>query len=274
MKFLKPEKWPNGSESLDLSKSKNCSLILECVLELMSPKGRNRNEPYKSKKGERPMKILVFDDNEANRITAEATLKGHELTIVGTYDEAQSMLASNTDHRKVEEILEEIFGDFNPYRTEDTDKKEAYFKARTEVLEMYTSHPDFEVVMTDLMVPASSQHLGNPQLGGQERELGAIIALFAIFQGVKNVLVASDMNHHDHPASAALDCFHKCRAELKLKCINNLPMVWIDAVTHEIVTDKFLQTKEGEEKYPGKWDCRKGLIKGKHWGQLMEWLMK
>lgn len=38
------------------------------------------------------MDILVFDDNAIHRRAAQAILKGHNLTVVGTYDEAQQAI--------------------------------------------------------------------------------------------------------------------------------------------------------------------------------------
>jgi CheY-like chemotaxis protein len=43
------------------------------------------------------LKVLVFDDNEINRAVAEAQLgKEYDLTVVGTYDEAQDLLSKET----------------------------------------------------------------------------------------------------------------------------------------------------------------------------------
>ncbi|HAO64931.1 TPA: hypothetical protein DCQ44_03040 [Candidatus Taylorbacteria bacterium] len=40
------------------------------------------------------MKVLVFDDSQINRSAAQAQLKDHDLTVVGTYDEAQKLLTT------------------------------------------------------------------------------------------------------------------------------------------------------------------------------------
>ena len=38
------------------------------------------------------MRILVIDDNQIHHMSARQTLGGHELRIVGTYDEAYELL--------------------------------------------------------------------------------------------------------------------------------------------------------------------------------------
>jgi CheY-like chemotaxis protein len=40
------------------------------------------------------MKILVIDDKKVNRVSAQQTIAGHDLTIVGNYDEAVRQLDS------------------------------------------------------------------------------------------------------------------------------------------------------------------------------------
>ncbi|MFA7302256.1 MAG: hypothetical protein WC030_00710 [Candidatus Paceibacterota bacterium] len=119
---------------------------------------------------EQVLKIFVFDDSPANRRSAEITLAGHDLTIVGTYDEAQDALVACAD---------------------------------------------YDVVLTDLMVPASAREQGSTgrALVGQEMPIGTTIALLAVMLGVKNVCVFSNMNHHHHPAVAALDVFWEITAQ-------------------------------------------------------------
>lgn len=66
----------------------------------------------------------------------------------------------------------------------------------------------YDAVLTDLMLPASVETLGQDaveQFAGQEMPLGFVIALLAAFNGAKYVGVVTDMNHHSHPMSAALD---------------------------------------------------------------------
>ena len=120
------------------------------------------------------MRILVFDDSPQNQQSARAQFKDHDLTVIGTFNEASDLLTPL------------VYGDQpNP-------------KFRK-----------FDVVLTDMMVPASDRSLGGSarNYAGQEMPLGSIIALQALYAGVKKVALVTDTNHHDHPASAALDSF-------------------------------------------------------------------
>ena len=69
---------------------------------------------------------------------------------------------------------------------------------------------DFEVVMVDLLMPASEQKQGldGKKFVGQEMPIGIFLALLAAKNGAKYVAVFTDSGHHDHPASACLDVFN------------------------------------------------------------------
>jgi hypothetical protein len=111
------------------------------------------------------MKILIFDDSVTNRNAAQAQLKDHDLTIVGTYDEAEKILDGPTT---------------------------------------------FDVVLTDLLVPASRRAQGSMALVGVEMPVGIFIGLLAAVRGrVKYAAVFTDSDHHSHPASACFDAFNK-----------------------------------------------------------------
>lgn len=178
------------------------------------------------------MKILVFDDTRKHRDAAWILLKGHELTVVGTYDEAEDLLMRS---------------------------------------------PNFDVVMTDLMVPASSHEQGAEgwHFVGQEMPLGSIIALLALAEGVKKVAVVTDTNHHHHPASAALDCFNRVggSGDVRIFCTNNA-LVPIDEQTMEAVDKNYPFSSEGQEKYPARADhTRKGLFWAKDWKKVLDALL-
>jgi len=241
------------------------------------------------------VKILVFDDKKVHLVSALRTLVGHDLVVVSTYDEAQKALVSEVDYDRAEELLPGLLVEaglsatFNPHR-EDKDVSEAdkakYWVARQKSQDMATNRPDFDVVLTDLLVPASRQAQGDVgrALVGKEMPLGTIIALLALVAGVKKVAVVTDMNHHNHPASAAFDCFGKCKLPgVNIICTNRAGMVNIDEETEELVDVEFLRddkhndTAEGLKKYPyvgpDNWGPRKGLGQGKNWGEILKQLM-
>lgn len=96
------------------------------------------------------LKILVFDDSEVHRKSAELCLgKDHDLTIVSTYNEAQEALKPKTDYARSSEITREL-----------EKSGMTWGDASREANERATTYPDFDVVLTDLMVPASRQALG------------------------------------------------------------------------------------------------------------------
>ncbi len=158
------------------------------------------------------MKILVFDDSDINRSAAIAQLKGHDLTVVGTYDEAQELLTPQFDHEGASSALKSQFGNFNPYRSDDEAKKADYFAAEKVANEQATTYPNFDVVLTDLLVPTSRQEQGpgGASLVGKEMPVGIFIGLLAAVKTcAKYVAVFTDSDHHSHPASACFDVFNR-----------------------------------------------------------------
>ena len=235
------------------------------------------------------MKILVFDDTPMHRKAAELSLACHDLTVVGTYDEAQKALVPSMDHKKVEQILPNLLvkaglaANFSRYRGKgEVSESDAakYDAAQEEAYELATTYPAFDVVMTDLMVPASRQAQGpdGSRFVGQEMPLGTTIALLALVAGIKKVAVVTDMNHHNHPASAMFDCFGKCKNPgINIICTNRVGGVAIDEVSGQLVDQKFLESDEGGKKYPypegHNYGSRKGLVWGKNWGSILKKLL-
>jgi len=152
------------------------------------------------------MKILVFDDNELHRNAAvEQLAEDHELTVIETYDEAEDALKSRIDKKRVRQFLAEA--GFSNRPRFGTDEWRTFYSAELKAEKEATIHPDFDIVLTDLLVPASSRNQGGKgnNYVGQEMPLGTVIAFLAIKIGVKHVGVITDLNHHNHPASASLD---------------------------------------------------------------------
>lgn len=67
----------------------------------------------------------------------------------------------------------------------------------------------FDVALLDLLMPAEATTLGGEGMAffGQPFPVGFPLAISMALQGVKHVAVATDTNHHHHPASAAMDWF-------------------------------------------------------------------
>lgn len=109
------------------------------------------------------MRILVIDDTVAHQDAAREQLRGHELTVVGTYDDGERLLQEES----------------------------------------------FDVVLTDLLMPASERTQGpdGRKFVGQEMPVGIFLALLAATRGARYVGLLTATNHHAHPASACLDAF-------------------------------------------------------------------
>jgi hypothetical protein len=162
------------------------------------------------------MKILVFDDSQIHRAAAQAQLTDHDLVVVGTYDAAQKAVTPSFDEEGHSRAVEERVGVVPPRNTPDEEWQTYWAKRRAvdaekELREQYTTYPDFDVVLVDLLVPASSQAQGNKghAFVGQEMPIGIFIALLAARNGAKYVAVLTDSSHHDHPASACFDVFNE-----------------------------------------------------------------
>lgn len=223
------------------------------------------------------MKILIFDDSKIHRIAAQLTLGGeHEITVVDTYDKAAAALSTEIDYERLTTLRAEA--NIGRYPNEGTaDMQAAWNKANEELQEKARRRPDFDVVLTDLLVLPSSEAQGpeGEKFLGQEMPLGTIIALRALAAGIKMVAVVTDMNHHNHPASAAFDGFKpfSIGTDVKVICTNNAGDVPIDVATGELVSGEFLDSDQGREKYPfpdgQRWGERKSLGSGKNWRSVL-----
>ncbi len=238
------------------------------------------------------MKILVFDDSAKNLDSAKRLLgKDHSLTLVSTYDEAEVALTPKTDYDLRNRLLKEriyvevgLPGDYNPYSGNKSDSERAKSKiAYDKAMELATRYPDFDVVLTDLFVPASGNAQGPEGLPfvGKEMPIGTTIALLAIRAGVKNVAVVTDINHHNHPAAAMFDAFADwsgCRAgAVNIHCVNNIHSIAIDSATDEVINSDYLYSAEGRTRYfyPSSEGGReKGFVwGGKDWSRVLSNLL-
>lgn len=156
------------------------------------------------------MRILVIDDNQLHQASAQQTLGGHDVTIVGTYDEAHKLLQKpRASYEAVDAELKRR-GFKNPYAQDAT--KEEKIEARAErkrIEQELCPSPSFDAVLSDLLMPASKMTMGPDGMKyvGQEMPVGFALSLMASLHGAKYVAVVTDTNHHNHPASAMLDSF-------------------------------------------------------------------
>lgn len=157
------------------------------------------------------MKILVIDDSQLHQQSARQTLEGHEFTIVGTYDEAHKLLQEpHANYEAVKAELERRGFTKNPYDKSTTDEEQkARWEEQKRVEVELCPPPSFDVVLSDLLMPASRMTMGDKGMEyvGQEMPVGFALSLMAAIHGARYIAVVTDTNHHDHPASAMLDTF-------------------------------------------------------------------
>lgn len=233
------------------------------------------------------MKILVLDDSFVNRKSARATLKDHDLVVVGTFDEAMDQLDPYWHECQIRKklLIEHGFDeDDAPYLANlknDEDRKSLCQRLHEEAKQQASILP-FDAVLLDLLIPASSRTMGEigEQYIGKKSEGGNTLALRAIALGIRYVAVVTDMNHHNHPASAAFDRFPNCkRPDLSIFCTNDPEFILMDCITWELVTRDFLNSPEGKVKYPengcdANWNTTwEDIEYGKDWGWVLEKLM-
>src|SRR5512133_3218910 len=117
------------------------------------------------------MRILVIDESPLHQASARQTLVGHDLTVISTCDEAYKAL-----------------------------------KYPETAFEISRPKPSFDAVLCDLLMPAGKTAMGpkGMEYVGQEMPVGFALSLMAVAYGVKYVAVATDIGHHDHPASAMI----------------------------------------------------------------------
>lgn len=115
------------------------------------------------------MKILVIEDKQMHQDSARETLKGHDVTIVGSYDQAIKAL----------------------------NRRDAKYN----LLPL-----EYEVVLTDMNMPMCKQALTNDVFNPVEQvPYGFVLALMSAHRGAKYVAMVTDTNHHKGAMSAALD---------------------------------------------------------------------
>jgi len=114
------------------------------------------------------MKILIIEDKEMHRKSAEVTLASHDVTIVDSFDKAKDQM--------------NLIGVKGSQRT----------------------FP-YEVVLTDMMMPMCQSVLTQNFNPVEQVPYGFVIALKATLCGAKFVAMVTDTNHHKGAMSAALD---------------------------------------------------------------------
>ena len=133
---------------------------------------------------------VIFPNNHDLRVRlATANGKGDSMRILVIDDKAQNTKAARAQ-----------------LSAHDLTLASSYDEAVKRLGGSYEEH-DFDVVLTDLMMPASGDCMGEEgeQFVGKDMPVGIFLVLLAAKRGAKRVALLSDTDHHDHPASASLD---------------------------------------------------------------------
>lgn len=131
---------------------------------------------------------------------------------------------------------------------------------------------DFEVVLVDLLMPASRQQQGEKGIRfvGQEMPVGIFLALLAAKNGAKCVAVLTDSDHHSHPASACFDAIQRDENCPQPLTVDGATVVlsnnrnWIN----EFSPDDLSEEVSYEEQEGGK-----PAVHAKNWLKLLDYLL-
>ena len=212
------------------------------------------------------MKVLVIDDTQVHLTSALQTLVGHDVTLCASHDEANELLGTQYD--KGMNVLEQTYIDQGMSNWDSCRRAEAESKL-----------PYWDAVLCDLLMPAGERAQGGPGLEhvGKEMAVGWSLALRAAKMGAKYVAVASDTDHHHHPASAMLDHMSTHRFVIdgaRVLMTNSVRFIGISGT--EITCQECNGTNIGGTDINGKQFaccyCKGGVDfsqKGKDWGEIL-----
>jgi len=143
-----------------------------------------------------PLEILVVEDNPMHMNAAKSLLSGHNVTAVGSFDAAISVL-----------------------KREYVGGAELYAPQR------------FDVVLTDLLYTQGRGIMMSPanaHRASEEMAFGFPLAMIAARQGVKHVAIVTDMCHHDHPMAYTFDFFKDGDGEVAPLTIDGAKVMLFD----------------------------------------------
>lgn len=137
---------------------------------------------------------------------------------------------------------------------------------------LFPNH-DFEVVLVDLLMPASERQQGpkGKVFLEQEMPVGIFLALLAAKNGAKYVAVLTDSDHHSHPASACFDDFNLEGANhptpfmvAGAKTLLSNPGNWVKNFMPENLAEEMSYEEVYKEKKP--------TVRAKDWIALFKYL--
>lgn len=224
------------------------------------------------------MKILVVDDKMTHRKAADAQLGDeHELTLARSYDEGREALTSLTDYDRVQELVRER-GLERPGREASDEEQKKWRAGYNQACADATTHPDFDVVLVDLLMPASRESQGDKGMRyvGQEMPIGVFLAILAAARtGAKFVGLLTDSDHHSHPASACLDEIQQSERSPKSFKIEDAKVLlcntraWVNLFAQDDLSTPLDDTTESWRENKDRQD----VVNAKNWVKLLAHLL-
>jgi CheY-like chemotaxis protein len=121
--------------------------------------------------GQKPLEILIVEDNERHIQIALEELEGHNVTIAKTYREAARMLGVACDGGECQEDMAK----------------------------------QFDMLLTDLFIPYSDRQEGPCHVTTEPRPLGTYLMLMGVARKIPYIALVTDTNHHACEEGAAVD---------------------------------------------------------------------
>lgn len=216
------------------------------------------------------MKVLVIDDSASHRKAALQTLGAeHNLTVVGTHDEAVQLVRDKPYDK----------GKFERLAKESKERGEEWCGKTWRDAMDACKLPYWDVVLSDLLMPAGKNTQGGKglQYVGVEMPVGWALAIDAALAGAKFVAVVTETDHHSHPASAMLDRMGNSILDLngaKALFTNDVSMIGIAGTEHTCPECGGTGKTDGG-KY-NCYECKDGVAyeeKGKDWKKILDRLL-
>lgn len=176
------------------------------------------------------MHILVVDDSDTHRFGASALLKGHELTVVGSYEEAETLLSKQK--------FDAYLGDLMLPASRKTLSPDSYHFVGEEM--------PLGTILAFLALKNGAKYVAVVTDMNHHKHPGS--AAFDAFNGRDGAFSVGD---------ARVLCTNACTTRL-------------DQKTGERVDWQFLETEEGKKKYPPiEWQVNEGVVRSKDWAYAL-----
>ncbi len=178
------------------------------------------------------MRVLVLDDSAKHRFAAQALIKGHDLKVVGTYDEAERLLGA--------ERFDVFLGDLMlPASSKELSREANRFAGQEMPLGTILALVALLKGVKYVAVLTDTNHHDHP------------------------ASAAFDVFRYDRPGPFTV-------GDARILCAGDKFMCFVDEETGAQVSWDFLQSDEGKKKYPEiGWLNHRGVVNAKDWARAL-----